>query len=78
MTTELKEDTIVQPDDISSTRPTNENSTPKKMKKCKAPVEVFSRVTGFYRPVQQWNKGKVQEYHDRRGITKYKGKNING
>ncbi|MDD5634002.1 MAG: anaerobic ribonucleoside-triphosphate reductase [Candidatus Omnitrophica bacterium] len=33
-------------------------------KKCK--VEIFSRVTGFFRPVQTWNKGKVEEYNERR------------
>ena len=34
-------------------------------KKPKCHVEVFSRVTGFFRPVQTWNKGKVEEFHDR-------------
>ena len=34
------------------------------MTKCK--VEVFSRVTGFFRPVQVWNKGKQEEFKDRR------------
>ena len=29
-------------------------------------VEVFSRVTGFYRPVQSWNKGKTSEFADRK------------
>lgn len=33
-------------------------------KKCE--VEVFSRVTGFYRPVQSWNKGKASEFSDRK------------
>lgn len=33
-------------------------------KKCK--VEVFSRVTGFFRPVQSWNKGKAEEFKDRK------------
>ena len=28
-------------------------------------TEVFSRVTGFMRPVQQWNKGKTEEFKDR-------------
>lgn len=32
--------------------------------KCK--VEVFARVTGFFRPVQSWNKGKVSEFKDRK------------
>ena len=35
------------------------------MKK-KCTVEVFSRITGFYRPVQDWNKGKVNEFKDRK------------
>ena len=33
-------------------------------KECK--VEVFSRVTGFFRPVQSWNEGKVEEFKDRK------------
>ncbi|KJJ85822.1 hypothetical protein OMAG_000297 [Candidatus Omnitrophus magneticus] len=36
------------------------------MKKEKCEVEVFSRVTGFFRPVQSWNKGKVAEFHNRK------------
>ena len=34
------------------------------MGKCR--VEVFSRVTGFFRPVQDWNRGKVAEFRDRK------------
>ena len=34
------------------------------MSKCS--VEVFSRVTGFFRPVDGWNKGKVEEFKDRK------------
>ena len=33
---------------------------------CQASVETFSRVTGFMRPVQTWNKGKVAEFHERK------------
>ena len=33
-------------------------------KKCS--VEVFSRVTGFFRPVQSWNEGKTEEFKDRK------------
>jgi hypothetical protein len=32
---------------------------------CKHRTEVYSRVVGYYRPVQQWNKGKQAEYADR-------------
>lgn len=30
------------------------------------PVEVWSRVMGYHRPVDQWNTGKQQEYADRK------------
>lgn len=30
------------------------------------PVEVYSRVVGYFRPVNQWNKGKKEEFGDRR------------
>jgi ribonucleoside-triphosphate reductase len=32
---------------------------------CGKVCEVWSRITGYYRPVQNWNDGKVQEYQDR-------------
>ena len=32
---------------------------------CGKPTEVYSRITGYYRPVQNWNEGKVQEFKDR-------------
>lgn len=32
---------------------------------CGASCEVYSRVVGYIRPVQQWNKGKKQEFFDR-------------
>ena len=35
-------------------------------KKCPAKTEVYSRVVGFYRPVQQWNNGKREEYRQRK------------
>jgi len=35
------------------------------MGKCKAKTEVYSRVVGYYRPVQQWNLGKQAEFHAR-------------
>lgn len=33
---------------------------------CELSPEVYSRVVGYIRPVQQWNKGKVQEYKERK------------
>ncbi len=33
--------------------------------KCGKVTEVYSRITGYYRPVQNWNDGKSQEYKER-------------
>ena len=33
---------------------------------CGEDAEVYSRITGYYRPVQNWNAGKTQEYKERR------------
>ena len=42
-------------------------------------VEVFSRVTGFFRPVQSWNKGKAEEFKHRKtyNVDAEKAKNEN-
>ena len=32
---------------------------------CGEKTEVYSRITGYYRPVQNWNDGKSQEFKDR-------------
>ena len=32
---------------------------------CGKKTEVYSRITGYYRPVQNWNDGKSQEFKDR-------------
>ncbi len=32
---------------------------------CGESAEVYSRITGYYRPVQNWNVGKTQEYKER-------------
>ena len=41
---------------------------------CGEPTEVYSRITGYYRPVQNWNAGKSQEFKDRKtyelGVSK--------
>lgn len=36
------------------------------MKKLKIPAEVYSRVSGYFRPVTQWNNGKKEEFNDRK------------
>ncbi|MCR4677791.1 MAG: ribonucleoside triphosphate reductase [Lachnospiraceae bacterium] len=33
---------------------------------CGETTEVYSRITGYYRPVQNWNDGKAQEYTNRK------------
>ena len=33
---------------------------------CGRKTEVYSRITGYYRPVQNWNDGKSQEFRDRK------------
>ena len=33
---------------------------------CGEDAEVYSRITGYYRPVQNWNAGKTQEYKERK------------
>ena len=33
---------------------------------CNRETEIYSRITGYYRPVKNWNKGKSQEFKDRK------------
>ncbi|MCR5794700.1 MAG: ribonucleoside triphosphate reductase [Solobacterium sp.] len=48
---------------------------------CGQKTEVYSRITGYYRPVQNWNDGKAQEFKDRRvynvahSVLKHSGPN---
>ncbi len=50
----------------------------KKCPICGEETEVYSRITGYYRPVKNWNDGKAQEYKDRKsydiGTSKMKTK----
>ena len=34
--------------------------------KCGESTEVYSRITGYYRAIQNWNDGKKQEFYDRK------------
>ncbi|MBQ3108576.1 MAG: ribonucleoside triphosphate reductase, partial [Clostridia bacterium] len=36
---------------------------------CGKKTEVYSRITGYYRPVQNWNDGKSQEFADRKNYV---------
>ncbi len=38
------------------------------IKQLKIPCEVYSRVVGYYSPVQNWNIGKQQEYKERKSF----------
>ena len=33
---------------------------------CGKKTEVYSRITGYYRPIQNWNDGKRKEFEDRK------------
>ena len=33
---------------------------------CGRDTEVYSRIVGYFRPVANWNKGKQQEFVDRK------------
>ncbi len=39
------------------------------MAKCGAETEVYSRVTGYFRPVKNWNRGKREEFRDRKAYS---------
>lgn len=30
------------------------------------PAEIYSRIVGYFRPVNQWNRGKQEEFRERR------------
>ncbi len=36
---------------------------------CGADCEVYSRIVGYIRPVNQWNKGKQMEFHNRKNFA---------
>ena len=43
-----------------------------KCPECGESTEVYSRITGYYRPVQNWNDGKAQEFKERKVYTPFK------
>lgn len=36
------------------------------MAKCSEKCEIYSRVTGYFRPVTCWNRGKQEEFKERK------------
>ena len=43
------------------------------MAKCEKQCEIYSRVCGYFRPVSNWNKGKKQEFAERKTFNVKKG-----
>ncbi len=49
---------------------------------CGEKTEVYSRITGYYRPVLNWNDGKAEEYKNRKlydipsSVAKFDGRNV--
>lgn len=40
--------------------------TKKERLEVEIPTEIFSRISGYFRPVMQWNRGKKEEYKERK------------
>lgn len=36
------------------------------MSKCQEKTEVYSRVCGYFRPTSNWNRGKKEEFKERK------------
>ena len=43
----------------------------------KIKCEVYSRVVGYFRPVQNWNEGKKQEFFERKEFCETSSLNTN-
>jgi len=44
------------------------------MGECKGNMEIFSRITGYFRPIANWNNAKQQEFKDRKVFKNIGGK----
>ena len=51
----------------------NENVASKKIRVKVIMPEIYSRVVGYFRPVQNWNRGKQKEFQERRYLKIDKG-----
>lgn len=36
------------------------------IEKCNQETEIYSRITGYHRPLKNWNAGKVSEFKERK------------
>jgi len=41
----------------------------KELEPLRQKTEVYARVCGYMRPVDQWNEGKQNEFHDRKNFN---------
>ena len=48
------------------------------MAQCGKKTEVYSRVVGYHRPVKNWNRGKREEFKERRTFLAVKWGRRNG
>lgn len=46
--------------------PTCGKDMPATCPQCHKPVEVYSRIVGYLRPISNWNPGKVEEFRRRK------------
>jgi|GEM_PF-1084009 hypothetical protein len=44
-----------------------------KKEMCGKDCEVFSRIVGYFRPIQRWNEGKKEEFTERLEYAEEKG-----
>ncbi len=51
---------------INETNPLETKERPATEKDIKIPCEIYSRIVGYLRPIQNWNKGKQQEFKERK------------
>lgn len=42
------------------------------MPECNEKCEVFSRIVGYFRPIKNWNKGKAEEFKQRKEFSEQK------
>ena len=58
---------------MKETKKHNEKATAKKIRVKVIMPEIYSRVVGYFRPIQNWNRGKQKEFQERRYLKIDKG-----
>jgi len=54
---------------MSDIKSISQENTPADDPALKVPCEVYSRIVGYLRPVDNWNTAKQQEFKDRKVFT---------